>query len=107
MASQKDMRRPDLIVPYQAPAPREDAVDFSSSISSTLPMAAMLTRNRFVGWAAFVFSLQSWLGESAEAKSSQSTPGYFSVGMAFMALVVTYLPIFMPPAGKPAAAPAA
>lgn len=35
-----------------------------------------------MGWAAFVFSLQSWLGESAEAKSSQSTPGYFSVGMA-------------------------
>lgn len=69
------------VVPYQPPAPRED-VDLTSSISSTLPMAAMLTRNRFVGWAAFVFGLQSWLGESAEAKSTQSTPGYFSVGMA-------------------------
>lgn len=105
-------------------------------------MAAMLTRNRFVGWASFVFSLQSWLGESAEAKSTSSTPGYFSVGMAceysrigpltlpaaaltsyirstgfglsanhkvylVMALAVTYLPIFMPPTGKAAAAPAA
>ena len=45
-------------------------------------MAAMLTRNKFVGWAAFVFGLQSWLGESAEAKSTQSTPGYFGVGMS-------------------------
>lgn len=68
-------------MPYQPPAAGEEATDFSSSISSTLPMAAMLTRNKFVGWASFVFSLQSWLGESAEA-SNNGTPGYFSVGMA-------------------------
>ncbi|SPN99783.1 uncharacterized protein DNG_02635 [Cephalotrichum gorgonifer] len=105
MATQKDMRRPDLIVPYQAPATKEDTADFSSSIASTLPMAAMLTRNKFVGWASFIFSLQTWLGESAEAKVNSGTPSLFSVGMAFMALAVTYLPMFLPPTGK-AASPA-
>ena len=77
------------VVPYQPPATGEESADFSSSISSTLPMAAMLTRNKFVGWASFVFSLQSWLGESAEAKSNTSTPGYFSVGMACKFLRLT------------------
>jgi hypothetical protein len=34
--------------------------------------------------AAFVFSLQSWLGESEDAKKNSSTPGYFTVGMSRM-----------------------
>ena len=44
-------------------------------------MAAIFMRNRYIGWAAFVYSVQSWLGESEDAKKS-STPGYFSVGMS-------------------------
>ncbi|PKS09374.1 hypothetical protein jhhlp_003988 [Lomentospora prolificans] len=98
MASLKDMRRVDLVVPYQQPQPRPDEVEFSSSIASTLPMAAMMTRNRFVGWASFVFSLQSWLGQSEQTRRNASMPGYFSAGMAFLALAVVYLPLFMPPA---------
>jgi hypothetical protein len=47
--------------------------------------------------AAVVFSIQSWLGESEETKKSGSTPGYFTVGMSLMSLLVTYLPIFLPP----------
>ncbi|KAI0871302.1 hypothetical protein GGS24DRAFT_67090 [Hypoxylon argillaceum] len=47
--------------------------------------------------AAVVFSMQSWLGESEATTQTTSTPGYFSVGMSVMALLVTYLPIFMPP----------
>lgn len=75
--------------------------------------------------------MQSWLGESEDSKKSTSTPGYFSVGMSrmffmleatstlrqltrdnhiVMALIVTYLPIFLPPApgqkGSPTGAPA-
>ncbi|KAK4216605.1 protein Asterix [Rhypophila decipiens] len=97
MASKKDMRRPDLIIPYQEPAAKGETGDLQSTIASTLPMAAIFMRNRYVGWAAFVFSIQSWLGESEDSKKSSSTPGYFSVGMAFMSLIVTYLPIFLPP----------
>lgn len=44
-----------------------------------------------------VFSVQSWLGESEDSKKNASTPGYFSVGMSLMSLVVTYLPLFLPP----------
>lgn len=44
-----------------------------------------------------VFSIQNWLGESEYNKTNSSTPGYFSVGMALMSLVVTYLPMFLPP----------
>ncbi|KAI0116634.1 hypothetical protein K449DRAFT_394734 [Hypoxylon sp. EC38] len=98
MASNKDMRRPDLVVPYQEPPPKGDNVEFTSTLSSTLPMAAIFTRNRYIGWASVVLSIQNWLGESEEAsKSSASTPGYFTIGMSVMALAVTYLPMFLPP----------
>lgn len=97
MASKKDLRRPDLIIPYQEPVSKADGGEFSSTIASTLPMAAIFMRNRYVGWAAVVFSVQSWLGESEETKKSANTPGYFSVAMAVMSLIVTYLPIFLPP----------
>ncbi|KAI2637711.1 hypothetical protein GGS26DRAFT_588082 [Hypomontagnella submonticulosa] len=97
MASKKDMRRPDLVVPYQEPAPKGDSAELSSTLSSTLPMAAIFTRNRYVGWASVVLSIQSWLGESEDAsKSSSGTPGYFTIGMSLMALAVTYLPMFLP-----------
>ncbi|KAI6083782.1 hypothetical protein F4821DRAFT_262651 [Hypoxylon rubiginosum] len=97
MASKRDMRRPDLIVPYQEPAPKGDAAEFSSTLSSTLPMAAIFTRNRYIGWASVVFSIQGWLGESEETSKSSTTPGYFTIGMSVMALAVTYLPMFLPP----------
>ncbi|KJZ79379.1 hypothetical protein HIM_01530 [Hirsutella minnesotensis 3608] len=96
----KDMRRPDLIVPYQEPPPTSDKADMSSTLTSTMPMAAMFTRNKFVGWASVVFSIQSWLGEGADAKGS-GTPGYFSVLMSFMALGVTYMPLFLAPRAVP------
>ncbi|KAI1260355.1 hypothetical protein F5Y18DRAFT_432306 [Xylariaceae sp. FL1019] len=100
MSSKKDMRRPDLVVPYQEPPKTTDAVEFSSTLSSTLPMAAIFTRNKFIGWASLVFSIQSWLGESEATTANTSTPGYFTVGMSFMALLATYLPIFLPTPGK-------
>ncbi|KAI1402613.1 hypothetical protein F4819DRAFT_453921 [Hypoxylon fuscum] len=98
MSSKKDMRRPDLVVPYQEPAAKGDSTEFSSTLASTLPMAAIFTRNKYIGWASVVLSIQSWLGESEEAsKSSTGTPSYFSIGMSVMALAVTYLPMFLPP----------
>ncbi|KKA31209.1 hypothetical protein TD95_000826 [Thielaviopsis punctulata] len=99
MAPKKDQRRVDLIVPYQEPAPKgNDAVELSSTLSTTMPMAAMMTRNRYFGWGSFIFSLQSWLGESESSrKSTTAAPGYFAVAMSFMALIVTYLPMFLPP----------
>lgn len=63
-------------------------------------MAAMFTRNKYIGWcgrarhghrpqrltsrrrASVVFSLQSWLGEGEDARKGSSTPGYFSVLMS-------------------------
>ncbi|KAH6605607.1 hypothetical protein Trco_004760 [Trichoderma cornu-damae] len=104
--SNKDMRRPDLIVPYQEPSAKGEAADFSSTISSTLPMAAMFMRNKFVGWVAVVFSIQTWLGESEDSKKGNGTPGYFAVGMSVMSLAVTYLPMFIPPPGAKTAPPA-
>lgn len=40
----------NLVVPYQEPTVKGDVTDFSSTLSSTLPMAAMFMRNKFVGW---------------------------------------------------------
>lgn len=69
MAPTKEARRPDLstsidlttssreplanaraVIPYQEPEAKQDAQDMSSSLSSTLPMAAMFMRNKMVGW---------------------------------------------------------
>jgi len=50
-----------------------------------------------IGWVAVVFSLQSWLAETPEQAKTATTPGYFSVGMAFMSLMVGYMPLFLPP----------
>ncbi|KAJ5110924.1 hypothetical protein N7532_001459 [Penicillium argentinense] len=100
MASTKDMRRAELAIPYVDPPKKGDEADMSSTMSSTMPMAAMFTRNRMIGWVSFVFSLQSWLAESPEQKKTASTPAYMSVFMSLMALVVTYFPIFMPPQVK-------
>ncbi|KAK1141638.1 hypothetical protein N8T08_008902 [Aspergillus melleus] len=96
MGSSKDMRRLDLAIPYVDPPKSKDDADMTGAMSSTLPMAAMFTRNRMIGWVSFVFSLQSWLGETPEQKRNASTPSYMSVLMSLMALVVTYFPIFMP-----------
>ncbi|KAL2209106.1 hypothetical protein CC79DRAFT_1332333 [Sarocladium strictum] len=101
---QKDMRRPDLIVPYMEPPAKEGEADMGSTISTTLPMAAMFMRNKFVGWAALVFSVQNWLGESEDSKKKAATSGIFSVGMSALALAVNYMPMFIPPVGKAKAA---
>ncbi|PBP28471.1 hypothetical protein BUE80_DR000586 [Diplocarpon rosae] len=66
-------------------------------------MAAMFTRNKFIGWASVVLAIQNWLGEGTESKSSSSQPAYFSVGMG-REYSLTYLPMFLPPPHVPGAA---
>lgn len=71
MASKKDQRRPDLgkhirsshcsfcderltatvtVIPYQEPLSKGDSPELSSTLSQTLPMAAIFLRNRYIGW---------------------------------------------------------
>ncbi|ORY11540.1 translation initiation factor SUI1 [Clohesyomyces aquaticus] len=88
MAARKDMRRLDLIVPYAEPSKEKSDGDIASTMASTLPMAAIFTRNKMIGWTSVIFALQSWLAETPEQKRTSSTPAYFSVGMAFMSLIV-------------------
>ncbi|KAL1959624.1 hypothetical protein VTO42DRAFT_1659 [Malbranchea cinnamomea] len=97
MASKKDMRRADLVVPYVDPPQQKGDADMSSTLASTMPMAAMFTRNKIIGWTSVVFSLQTWMSESAEQKRTANTPAYLSVMMSLMAVIVTYLPLFFPP----------
>ena len=93
-------RRKDLIIPYQRPLEKESAQDIGGTIGSTLPMAAMFTRNKFVGWASVIFAVQSWLGESSETRKKSSQPAIFSILMSVMSLFVTYLPMFIPTTPK-------
>jgi len=115
MASKKDMRRADLIIPYVEPTKSKDETDMAGTLASTLPMVAIVTRSKMLGWTALVFAIQSWLAETPAKKASSPTPGYFTMLMGFMSLAVSYLPLFLPPvpgqAGRgtgteaPAAAP--
>lgn len=75
------------MVPYTAPEEKENA-DVTGTMSSTLPMAAIFTRNKMIGWVSVLFATQSWLSETPQQKATASTPAYFSVGMAILALGV-------------------
>ncbi|KAJ4346206.1 Eukaryotic translation initiation factor eIF-1 [Ascochyta clinopodiicola] len=97
LQGKKDMRRADLIVPYAEPAKDKSDGDMSSTMASTLPMAAIFTRNKMIGWVSVVFSVQSWLAETPEQKKTSTTPAYFSVGMAVMSLLVGYSSLILPP----------
>merc|ERR1711939_212223 len=106
MSSKKDMRRSDLVIPYVEPKP-DDKADFSSTFSSTMPMAAMFTRNKMIGWLALMMSLLNWLGETPAQRATATQPGYLTFGMSILAVAVTYMPLFLPPTaqrGAPAAA---
>ncbi|KAL1796950.1 hypothetical protein ACET3X_005490 [Alternaria dauci] len=93
MASKKDLRRADLIVPYAEPAKAKDENEMASTLSTTLPMAAIFTRNK----VAVVFAIQSWLAETPDQRRTSSTPAYYQVGMSAMSLVVSYSSLFLPP----------
>uniref|UniRef100_A0A093VHI0 Uncharacterized protein n=1 Tax=Talaromyces marneffei PM1 TaxID=1077442 RepID=A0A093VHI0_TALMA len=106
MSTKKDMRRADLVIPYVEPPAAKSDTDISGAMSTTLPMAAMFTRNR----VAVIISIQNWLSESPEQSKNAATPSYMSVFMSLMSLGVTYMPLFFPTPGArgstTAAAPA-
>ncbi|KAM7222858.1 hypothetical protein V8F06_001756 [Rhypophila decipiens] len=103
MASKKDMRRPDLIIPYQEPAAKGETGDLQSTIASTLPMAAIFMRNRYVG-CRLTFILQGrvcvqhseLVGRERGLKEEQQHARVL-LRWHVMSLIVTYLPIFLPP----------
>ncbi|TGZ79639.1 hypothetical protein EX30DRAFT_372938 [Ascodesmis nigricans] len=96
----KDQRRADLIVPYTRPAAKEEGPDISTTFATALPMAAMFTRQKMVGWMAVVFALQSFLNEPSTSAvvdtEKPKQPAVFTLGMSGMALFVTYMPMFFP-----------
>jgi len=113
----KDQRRAELIIPYRpteqkaedrmSPFPPLRDADvylesFSETLGTALPMAAMFTRHKMIGWTAVVFAIQSWLNESPAQVAAGKQPGYFAVGMALMSLMLTYMPIFFPTASNAA-----
>ncbi|KAF2675006.1 hypothetical protein BT63DRAFT_409129 [Microthyrium microscopicum] len=98
--SKKDMKRHDLIIPYTEPAKAKDEPDMSSALSSTLPMIAIITRNKMLGWTAVLFALQGWLVQTPAQAAAAGTPAYFSFVMAAMSLGMSYLPLFFPPAAN-------
>ena len=51
-------------------------------------MAAIFTRNKMIGWTSVLFAVQAWLSETPAQKATSSSPAYFSVGMALLALGV-------------------
>ncbi|KAJ5116401.1 hypothetical protein N7456_000749 [Penicillium angulare] len=120
MASNKDMRRADLVIPYVDPPKSGNEADMSSTLRTPSLMVhtwlvgtSHLMREKYNrynvkhnAYGGNVHSEQGWLGESPEQKKTAATPAYMSVLMSLMALVVTYFPLFLPPQGKTAPAAA-
>ncbi|KAN0072082.1 hypothetical protein V8E54_009811 [Elaphomyces granulatus] len=124
MATKKNMRRADLVIPYVDPPKPKNESDMTGigtclhvpdcldliwqpmnnsdenstvkderAMSTTMPMAAMFTRSRMIGWVSFVYALQTWLAETPEQRRTGSTPAYMTVFMSFMALIVVRFPV--------------
>ncbi|KAJ5377751.1 uncharacterized protein N7496_005160, partial [Penicillium cataractarum] len=74
MASNKDMRRADLAIPYVDPPKSANDADMSSTMSSTMPMAAMFMRNRMIGWYVASFK---WLVPDLANHASLGSPSSF------------------------------
>lgn len=64
------------------------AADIAGTLGTALPMAAMFTRNRLIGWTAVLFAIQSWLNEVPSQVAAGKQPAFFSVGMSIMSLVI-------------------
>ncbi|EEH34828.2 hypothetical protein PAAG_05875 [Paracoccidioides lutzii Pb01] len=94
MATKKDMRRPDLVVPYVEPPEKRQDADMNSTVSSTMPMAAMFTKNKMIAWASVTFSLQSWMAETPQQRKKASTPGYMA---SWPSLSYVYPPVAFRP----------
>ncbi|KAF7193601.1 hypothetical protein HII31_05065 [Pseudocercospora fuligena] len=123
MAAKRDMRRQDLIVPYSEPE-NKDSNDFQSTMSSTLPMAAIFTRNKYV--KCYISTATdpnkdlyqvAWMdlrairspelaGRNKRTESCILLPGLFpgfDGSSVFGRCTFGYMPLFMPPTpGRPA-----
>lgn len=63
--------------------PKDDGkADFGSTFSTTMPMAAMFTRNKMIGWMALMMSLLNWLGETPAQRKNATQPAYLTFGMS-------------------------
>ncbi|RPA84739.1 hypothetical protein BJ508DRAFT_412490 [Ascobolus immersus RN42] len=103
MSQKRDMRKAELIIPYVAPKPKEEDSDAIGTIASTMPMVAMFTRNKIVGWTSVMFALQLWLNETPAGIAAGKQPAYFTVGMSIMSLLMCYMNVFFPaPVANPA-----
>ncbi|KPI43333.1 uncharacterized protein AB675_7096 [Cyphellophora attinorum] len=91
MSTKKDQRRPDLVIPYVEPKD-SDKADFGSTFSTTMPMAAMFTRNKMIGWMALMMSLLNWLGETPAQRKNATQPAYLTFGMSVLAVGVVSVP---------------
>ena len=88
----KDMRRPDLVVPYISPQDKEESSgDVMSMVASSMPIMAMFARNKFIAWTGVVVTLQHWLAETPKTKASARQPASFSFFMSMMGLAVVCL----------------
>ena len=109
--------------PAAAARPAAPAADQAETVTTALPMAAMFTRQRMIGWASVIFAIQSWLNESPTTTITGKQPALFGVAMAMLGLAIvsaraaaahgavltgqTYMPIFFPVPVPNAPAPAA
>jgi len=68
----------NTVVPYQEPAAAGDKPEFASTLASTMPMAAMFTRNKFVGWcvAPFLRLEASPRADADTGAASNPAPGH-------------------------------
>lgn len=48
-----------IVIPYQEPMAKTDGPDMSSTMSQTLPMAAIFMRNRYIGWYTHILPRSS------------------------------------------------
>lgn len=87
-----DKRRESLFVPYvKAVVVEEDGSGVSNTLSNSLPMLAMFTRNSMLAWTSLVVATQSYIAQKPAAAQSSSQPAWMKVLLSVFAIVVSYI----------------
>ncbi|ODV86329.1 hypothetical protein CANARDRAFT_22230 [[Candida] arabinofermentans NRRL YB-2248] len=92
----KDVKRAELVKPYvHIPPPAKTVA--SNFVGQNLPMVAMFLRNKPMAWACAFLAIQGYLNAPLiAAPNDDSTPAYFKIIFAVIALGASYVDLFFP-----------
>lgn len=94
------VKREDLIVPYIHVSPASDPTAATNVVSQSMPMAAMMMKNKLLSWFTIFSAVGAVLASSHGAKTPEGSQSPFlQLLMAVVGAGVCYLDLLYPSFG--------